>query len=94
MSFTKTFPYDIGTFVLVDLDTYDENDPKKLINRLGIIACYQCVNETDDMLVMVSGYENNWCGEFLLNSILLATEYEVNTYRDIMGIGFKKEKNE
>lgn len=87
MSFTKTFPYDTGTFVLVDLDTYDDKDPKKLINRLGTIACYQCVTEKEDVgIVMVSGYKNAWCGEYLLNEIRLATEEEVNVYRDIMGI--------
>lgn len=86
MSFTKTFPYDTGTFVLVDLDTYDDKDPKKLINRLGTIACYQCVTEKEDVgIVMVSGYKNAWCGEYLLNEIRLATEEEVNVYRDIMG---------
>lgn len=87
MSFTKTFPYNTGTFVLVDLDTYDENDPKKLINRLGTIACYQCVTqEYDELIVMVSGYKNAWCGEYLLSKIRLATDEEVNTYKDIMGI--------
>lgn len=86
MSFTKTFPYDIGTFVLVELDTYDEKDPKKLINRLGTISCYQCVTEKDEFLAMVSGYKNAWCGEYLLSEIRLATEKEVSIYRDIMGI--------
>lgn len=86
MSFIKTFPYDIGTFVLVDLDTYDDKDPKKLINRLGIIASYQGVTEEDRFIVMVSGYRNAWCGEYLLSEIRLATEEEVNIYRDIMGI--------
>ena len=86
MSFTKTFPYDTGTFVLVDLDTYDDKDQKKLINRLGKIACYQCVTEKDELLVMVSGYKNSWCGEYLLEYIRLATEEEINIYKDIMGI--------
>lgn len=87
MGFTKTFPYDIGTFVLVDLDTYDDKDSKKLINRLGTIVCYQCVTEEEDaFIVMVSGYKNAWCGEYLLSEIRLATEEEVNVYRDIMGI--------
>lgn len=86
MAFTKTFPYNTGTFVLVDLDTYDDTDPKKLINRLGTIACYQCVNEEDELMVMVSGYKNAWCGEYLLNEIRLATEKEVNVYKDIIGI--------
>lgn len=86
MSFTKTFPYNTGTFVLVDLDTYDKKDPKKLINRLGTIACYQCVDEEDELMVMVSGYKNAWCGEYLLSEIRLATEEEVNVYKDIMGI--------
>ena len=86
MAFTKTFPYDTGAFVLVDLDTYDENDHKKLINRLGTIACYQCVNENDDLIVMVSGYKSAWCGEYLLNEVRLATDLEVSTYENIMGI--------
>lgn len=87
MSFTKTFPYNTGTFVLVDLDHYDSNDPKKLINRLGIVACYQCVTEKDeDFIVMVSGYKNAWCGEYLLSKTRLATEEEIKTYKDIMGI--------
>lgn len=86
MSFIKTFPYDIGTFVLVDLDTYDDKDPKKLINRLGTIVCYQCVTDEDTFIVMVSGYKNAWCGEYPLSEIRLATEDEVNVYRDIMGI--------
>ena len=86
MGFTKTFPYDIGTFVLVDLDTYDSRYPKKLINRLGRVTCYQCVTEKDAFMVMVSGYKNSWCGEYLLSEIRLATEEEVNTYKDIMGI--------
>lgn len=86
MAFTKTFPYDTGTFVLVDLETYDDKDPKKLINRLGTIACYQCVDEDDELMVMVSGYKNAWCGEYLLNEIRLATDLEVSTYENIMGI--------
>ena len=87
MSFTKTFPYDTGTFVLVDFDTYDDKDQKKLINRIGTIACYQCVTEKEDVgIVMVSGYKNAWCREYLLNEIRLATEEEVNAYRDIIGI--------
>jgi hypothetical protein len=87
MAFTITFPYDTGTFVLVDLDTYDENDPKKLINRLGTISCYQCVDgKHDELMVMVSGYKDAWCGEYLLNEIRLATDLEVDTYKDIMGI--------
>lgn len=86
MSFTKTFPYDIGTFVLVELDTYEGKHPRQLINRLGTIACYQCVDEGDELIVMVSGYKNAWCGEYLLNEIRLATEDEVSTYKYIMGI--------
>ena len=86
MSFTKTFPYDTGTFVLVDLDTYDGTHPRQLINRLGTITCYQCVDEDDELMVMVSGYKNAWCGEYLLSEIRLATDLEVNTYKDIMGI--------
>ena len=86
MGFTKTFPYNTGAFVLVNLDTYDDKDPKKLINRLGTITCYQCVTEKDEFIVMVSGYKNAWCGEYLLSEIRLATKEEVNVYRNIMGI--------
>lgn len=86
MAFTKTFPYDTGTFVLVDLDTYDENDPKTLLYRLGSVACYQCVSESDECAVMVSGYKDCWCGEYLLSEIRLATDIEVSTYEKMMGI--------
>lgn len=86
MAFTKTFPYDIGTFVVVDLDTYDENDPKQLINRLGIITCYHCTNEDDELVAMVSGYKSAWAGAYLLSEIRLATDLEVTTYRNIIRI--------
>lgn len=86
MAFTKTFPYDTGTFVVVDLDTYDKNDPKQLMYRLGIITCYQCINEDDELVAMVSGYKSAWAGAYLLSEIRLATELEVDTYKNIMGI--------
>lgn len=86
MGFIREFPYNTGTFVLVDLEYYDKNDLKTLVNRLGVIACYQCVNEDDELVVMVSGYKNAWCKEFLLNEIRLATKEEVDTYKYIMGI--------
>lgn len=87
MGFTKTFPYNTGTFVLVDLDTYNDKDPKKLVNRLGTIAGYQCVTEESvDFIVMVSGYKSAWCGEYLLSEVRPATEEEIKTYKDIIGI--------
>lgn len=88
MAFTREFPYETGTFVLVDLEYYDANDLKCLVNRLGVIVCYQCVtdDEDDELVVMVSGYKNSWCREYLLNEIRLATDLEVSTYKDIMGI--------
>lgn len=86
MAFTKTFPYDIGAFVIVNPDMYDKDDPETLKNQLGTITCYQCVKEDDELLVMVSGYKNAWCGEYLLNDIRLATDLEVDIYKDIMDI--------
>lgn len=56
--FTVTFPVDIGTKVEV---------PDGLI---GEIVCYQCVDtEVDDYIVMVSGRECPWCGEYLLSEL-------------------------
>ena len=86
MGFIREFPYNTGTFVVVDLDNYDENNPRTLLLRLGSIACYQCVDEDDELVVMVSGYKECWCGEFLLNEIKIATEEEVNKYEELMGI--------
>ena len=36
MSFTKTFPINTGTFVVVQVGN---------TKRLGTVACYQCVTE-------------------------------------------------
>lgn len=58
--FTITFPVDTGTFV----KTPDGN--------IGTIACYQCVDKTDDKddyIVMVSGYKESWCCEYLLSKL-------------------------
>lgn len=90
MSFTKTFPYSTGTFMVV------ENSWKKERNGLiGVIACYQCVaeDEEDDMTVMLSGYRESWCGECLLSELRLATEEEVKEYLIKRGIkeGYTKE---
>ena len=86
MGFIREFPYNTGTFVVVDLDSYDENDSRTLLTRLGSIACYQCVNEDDELMVMVSGYKDSWCGEYLLNELKVATEEEVDKYEELMGI--------
>ena len=88
MGFTKTFPYNTGTFVIVNEDNVDMTKPKALLGRLGSIACYQCVDEDDELLVMVSGYRDSWCGEYLLKEIRLATDLEVETYKKLMGIKF------
>ena len=89
MGFIREFPYNTGMFVVVDLDGYDENDPKTLLTRLGSITCYQCVNEDDELVVMVSGYRDSWCGAYFLNEIKIATKEEVNKYRELMGIVVK-----
>ena len=86
MAFTKTFPYDTGTFVVVHANDVDTNNPETLRGRLGSIACYQCVDEDEELIVMVSGYKDAWCGEYLLGQIRLATDLEVETYKKIMGI--------
>ena len=87
MGFTKTFPYNTGTFVVIKDDNVDWNNPKSLLGRFGSIACYQCVDESDDQLmIMVSGYKDSWCGEYLLDDIRLATEDEIVTYKNLMNI--------
>lgn len=86
MGFTKTFPYNTGTFVVVNEDGVDMSKPKALLGRLGSIACYQCVDEDEELVVMVSGYKDAWCGEYLLKEIRLATDSEIATYKNLMGI--------
>lgn len=83
MSFTKTFPIDIGTFVIVDYKNIDLTKPKALLGRLGTVSCYQCVDNDNDneFIVMVSGYKDAWCGEYLLSEVLIATDEQVNTYK-------------
>ena len=89
MGFTITFPYNTGTFVVVLEEGIDYSNPKALLGRLGTIACYNCVDERDKderFLVVVSGYKDAWCGEYLLSDIRLATDDEVKQYKDMMGI--------
>lgn len=38
MAFTATFPIDIGTYVIVDREDVDLNDPKNLLGRFGILG--------------------------------------------------------
>lgn len=86
MSFTITFPVDIGTFVITDTNV-DLNNPKNLKGNLGSIACYQCVDDKeDDFIVMVSGYKDSWCGEYLLSKLKIATDKQVKEYETVMGI--------
>lgn len=86
MGFTKTFPYNTGTFVIVNEDGVDISKPKALLGRLGSIVCYQCVDEDEELMVMVSGYKDAWCGEYLLKDIRLATDLEIETYKKVMEI--------
>ena len=86
MAFTKTFPYNTGTFVVVNEDGVDMSKPKALLGRLGSIACYQCVDEDEELMAMVSGYKDTWCGEYLLKEIRLATDSEIGTYKKLIGI--------
>ena len=72
MSFTKTFPINTGTFVVVQVGN---------TKRLGTVACYQCVTEEDEEdVVMVSGYKESWCGEYLLSEVKIATNEEIKQY--------------
>lgn len=87
MAFTKTFPYDTGTFVITYPDEVDINIPQTMIGILGTISCYQCVSDKeDDLLVVVSGYKEPWCGEYLLDKIRLAKNEEVAAYEKLMEI--------
>lgn len=87
MAFSKTFPYNTGTFVVIDHGKVDINRPETFYGRLGTISCYQYVDEENDgFVVMVSGYKDSWCGEYLLDQIRLATDEELNIYKQLMGI--------
>ena len=65
MSFTKTFPINTGTFVVVQVGN---------TKRLGTVACYQCVTEEDEE------YKESWCGEYLLSEVKIATKEEIKQY--------------
>lgn len=54
--FTVTLPYDIGALVKI---------PDSLC---GTIEGY-CVFDPDKITVVVSGYKEAWCGEYLLSEI-------------------------
>nr|WP_297940402.1 hypothetical protein [uncultured Lachnoclostridium sp.] len=86
MSFTKTFPMDIGTFVITDTEI-NLNNPENLKGNLGSISCYQCVDDKEDeYIVVVCGYKDSWCGEYLLSKLKIATDKQVKEYEKIMGI--------
>lgn len=87
-SFTVTFPISIGTFVIVDHESVDLTQSKALHGRLGTISCYQCVDnkDNDDHIVMVSGYKDSWCGEYLLSELKIATDEQVDNYKKLKGI--------
>lgn len=74
--FTVEFPYDIGTFVQVNNSMRGESPkPKECwddLGDIGTISCYNCVtnsDEDDKFVVVVSGYKQSWCGEYLLQEI-------------------------
>lgn len=82
--FTVEFPYDIGTFVQVNNSMRGESPKSKEcwddLRDIGTIACYNCVDnsQTDDkFVVVVSGYKQPWCGEYLLRDIRLLTDDEI-----------------
>lgn len=89
MSFTKTFPIDTGTFVIRGDEAVDASNPDSLRGRLGSIACYLDVakdNDDDDYIVMVSGYWDSWCAEYLLSELTMATDEQVEQYEKMLGI--------
>ena len=63
------YPRNTGTFVIVQVGN---------TKRLGTVVCYQCVTEEDEEdMVMVSGYKESWCGEYLLSEVKIATDEEI-----------------
>lgn len=90
--FTKTFPINTGTFVIVECEDIDLNDIQNLLGRLGSISCYRCVSEDDkddiDYTIMVSGYKDSWRGEYLLSEVKIATKDQIEQYELLMN--FKK----
>lgn len=63
MSFTITFPVDIGTFVITDTSV-DLNNPNNLKGNLGSISCYQCVDDKEDDFIVIRriqyGKQHKW----------------------------------
>lgn len=87
--FIVEFPYDIGTFVQVNDSMRGEStNPKECwddLGDIGTIACYNCVDnsKTDDkFVVVVSGYKQSWCGEYLLREIRLLTQDEITIVKN------------
>lgn len=82
------FPVDVGTFVIIDYIDVDFNNPKTLLGKIVTISCYQCVDnrQLDDFIVMVSGYKDNWCREYLLSKLVLASDEVILMYKKEMGI--------
>lgn len=88
--FAVNFPINTGTFVIVNHKDVDLTNPKNLLGRLGSISCYQCVTEQDTrdgvFLVTVSGYKDCWCGQYLLNDLIIATDEQIKMYEKEMRI--------
>lgn len=87
--FTVEFPYDIGTFVQVNDDMRGQPPhPKECwddLGDIGTIACYNCVDASrndDKFVIVVSGYKQAWCGEYLLREIRLLTEEEIEIVKN------------
>lgn len=72
MNFVKRLPINTGTFVVAQVVN---------TKRLGTVVCYQCVTEEDEEdVVMVSGYKESWCGEYLLSEVKIGTNEEIKQY--------------
>ena len=80
--FRVEFPYDIGTFVKIKSNFRETNN-----EDIGTIACYNCVDDEpdsngDQFVVVVSGYKDAWCGEYLVREIELLTEEEIEKVKN------------
>lgn len=81
--FTVEFPYNIGTFVRIkpSFERKDCND------EIGTISCYNCVADKIDcdgnqFCMVVSGYKESWCGEYLLQEIEPLTDEEIEVIKN------------
>lgn len=87
MSFTVSFPYETGTFVKISNPEFErKKDNSRYKDQIGTIACYNCVTGKEDgygeqYTVVVSGYKEAWCGEYLLHELTILTQDEIDSVK-------------